>query len=703
MIGLSYADTHTADSCSLTHVQAAVDAADRDDTVAIPAGDCTWTSRLEITKSIKIQGAGKASTFIRSGRVGKYFILAYTPSAPSTDEAYVTDVSGITWDMNNQSRGLQFNNRTGTTTQTVRVFDNDFIDCWGGTGESDPMSYALEFYGRFKGVVYNNSFTGFPYISNNGDGVTNFNSSLFNVVHGTDNFMYYEDNLFTSTGTTLYPGREPFLITQDNGAKTIMRYNDFVSERTWTTHYKPWSPHHPAGGVNTGGKGGEFYGNSLTNSAGTAAWEWSTTRSGKNLLFYNRIYAPYGNIQWTMYNPTTYTPVTTDYACGVGVYASWVGVNYCDASGQPEHLWRSYQWVVKYGNTGTGTYTHYSVSDGGRLTENQHYFNYQSSFNGTIGVGCGTLANRPSTCTTGVGYWATDQSCTDIEAMVGRDPATPIAGTLYKCNTKDNWAVYYTPYSYPHPLRSDVPEDDDPPSISNLLPLTEQACDDLDDTEDIGVSLTAVDQTQGSVVCYVDTTERANYAALAAAGTLMTASGTTFSATLAALACSERHTVWYGCTDGTTASSVGTFEFTIATRGETTAPTITSTTIQNQGYYVYQRMTVTTNSPATVKYCVTGETIGEGVCDADTTYDDMPHTFSQTGGDTGHMEHSSALSQAASSTVVYFVRAMDTQQNKSSSSTAISISTDSAKTISIGSGGLTLGIGTGSNTLTVIP
>lgn len=68
-----------------------------------------------------------------------------------------------------------------------------------------------------------------------------------------------------------------------------------------------------------------------------------------------------------------------------------------------------------------------------------------SPFNGTVGTGYGTLANRPSTCTTGVGYWATDQGSWNQSGSGGQ-------GILYQCSSTNNWATYYTPYAYPHPL-----------------------------------------------------------------------------------------------------------------------------------------------------------------------------------------------------------------------------------------------------------
>jgi hypothetical protein len=72
-----------------------------------------------------------------------------------------------------------------------------------------------------------------------------------------------------------------------------------------------------------------------------------------------------------------------------------------------------------------------------------------SPFNGTVGTGYGTLANRPTTCTPRVGYWATDQGSWNQSGTGGQ-------GQLYVCTATNTWSLYYTPYTYPHPLTGTV-------------------------------------------------------------------------------------------------------------------------------------------------------------------------------------------------------------------------------------------------------
>jgi hypothetical protein len=148
---------------------------------------------------------------------------------------------------------------------------------------------------------------------------------------------------------------------------------------------------------------------------------------------------------------------------------------------QPMYVWQN-RWsdngaiALMEVESGLWGETNPSVAD--HIKPNRDYYNAVSAsaqtsptspFNGTTGMGFGTLANRPTTCSAGltdpldagkggVGYFATD---------VG------LQGTLYRCASTNTWVVHYTPYTYPHPLVSgSTPPPPPPPTTYTLSAST---------------------------------------------------------------------------------------------------------------------------------------------------------------------------------------------------------------------------------------
>jgi hypothetical protein len=186
--------------------------------------------------------------------------------------------------------------------------------------------------------------------------------------------------------------------------------------------------------------GAEIYGNNIiiaTNPSGTITL--MADRSGKSMVFYN-------------------SGSTTGYYNGHSYNYSSNPAESCPPDYVSEQVIHdTYIWSNR--KTLTGAWDGWSTTN--LLTcngldniplENRDFF---TDIGASPGVSCGTLVNLPATCTTGVGYWATNQSCTDLTGLVGANPTTPISGTLYKCTATNTWTAYYTPLAYPHPLRGE--------------------------------------------------------------------------------------------------------------------------------------------------------------------------------------------------------------------------------------------------------
>jgi hypothetical protein len=189
----------------------------------------------------------------------------------------------------------------------------------------------------------------------------------------------------------------------------------------------------------------ELYGNKAYNWPSSD--QWMQQRGGWMLMFNNTYSATTGAsapIQFYELSCDSCQKYGATLSPNVGPYVMHVANTY---------VWNNFDRGSRVGMTKYRDICgEYSIGTPYVITEDRDYYNYKSDFatSPTTGMGCG--ASRPATCTTGVAYWETSQSCADVTGMVGVSPATPISGTLYKCTNTNTWTAYYTPYTYPHPM-----------------------------------------------------------------------------------------------------------------------------------------------------------------------------------------------------------------------------------------------------------
>jgi hypothetical protein len=481
-----------------------MDLASAGDTVVIPAGTCGWTAGTSWTvpAGVTLKGAGTSAT---GG--GDQTVITDNIASGAKLMDFTIPATGVF-----RFTGITIQSGTGATK------DNGTVNFEGpGNLRIDHCRFIASSSANYKIVRFGTGVFGVA--DHNILDLTDLNAFYFYngrlsgaldqngnyewtqpTAFGGTNYFFLEDNIingyttFGSYGTRAWDGF--------TAAKVVMRFNTLsqagISEAHATGHSTD----------DRGTRSQEAYGNAVTSSlvadpnftavdmsSGTAlAWGNSWDQVYKNIFLFNvtrknndtyaQTATPGGwGYAGTAFNGTGSmwdggtalgTDTTLGYPCldqpgrGAGdmlvrdapnkTNATTGTLTWPNQALEPIYVWKNTGAIVS--GWGGSTYNDNTL---GRVVANRDYYAQASGiqtsptspFDGTSGTGWGTLANRPTTCTAGVAYWATDQGSWNTSTSnpygVQQNGAD---GVLYKATATDTWTLYYTPYTYPHPLAS---------------------------------------------------------------------------------------------------------------------------------------------------------------------------------------------------------------------------------------------------------
>lgn len=340
----AYATTVTAESCSLSHVQFAIKAANTGDTVLLPAGSNTWSSSISIpnNKKITLKGSGMKNTVITMSPTGTAMKLNCSGSR-------ITDIGLINGSI--EADGYDF--RIDHCSISFSAWSN------GISVMSRNVRPAVIPTGVIDNCVFNNIrvlVCGTNYMLSENDAQHGLWTTPLRL--GTAEAVYIEDNTFTN-GVNAIDG--------NYGGRYVFRYNvlnDVYIEA------------HSVQGNNRAIRKWEIYNNTI-NQVSKAMWVPMFIRGGTGVIFNNILTGTWTNPNIAIDN------VRSCYSAGDGGMcngnSSWDG-NEAGENGYPcrdqigrstdQWLWTTvkpyppqtldpaYAWNNKHGNNNVVFYHH---------------------------------------------------------------------------------------------------------------------------------------------------------------------------------------------------------------------------------------------------------------------------------------------------------------------------------------------------------
>jgi hypothetical protein len=511
----------TAASAGQTDVQACLTIAVNGDTVNVPAGSASW-SAIAITKAIHLKGAGIGSTIITQSGA-----LSFNPS--TTDAGKVFELDGFSF----QGNSTHFSGTGWSQTPPLlglKIHNNAFT---GTTGGRAIFLAGMEF-----GAFYSNTFSGnFIDMSVIGAGISP--GTTFAHAFGSVNYPYFEDN---SIGNGV--GAE-FVSETGQGGRMVFRHNTITGYDSG-----PGSEVFDIHGEQlTGGwtVSSEYYHNTI--GVGTTPFRWMHDRGGQAVIMNNTVSR---NIS---FNITEYMAWGGNGICHAYPIAFNTSETYCSpVSGScfETQIQNSFFYNnIAGGSQQTPDYTEGSGGSCGAdppFGDNQYVQQNREFWIPTFGL----ESALPATCTAnGNTYYGTTDS-----------------DKIFKCTSTNTWTTFYTPYTYPHPLRSaSCTAGSDASTCGSALQVAAPTFSPVAGTYASTQTVTVTSATASATICYTldGTVPTADGAGTCTHGTTLANGGTVSVATSATVQA-------LGSLSGDTDSAVGSATYTIGIPVASLAP-----------------------------------------------------------------------------------------------------------------------------------